>query len=212
MISINDIEKAVEANKHKRAPFEKKFTEWALFNSSISSSVVTDTRISADNEEMHCADTQVEDFSRVIRLRCDIIGAQLSTLLKEAEKSVESFSINQNRNKKIKQLPSRSNDSSSDDMEGTLSGDTENRNSELNWRVLLPKMVDQLMHSSRLSSNNIDWGYEYNSKHFELWLDKMSSHPKVEAFEVSNDMTAINENVDKKSAIQDMYESIITVL
>jgi hypothetical protein len=114
MMNIDDLEKAVESNRHKKAPFEKKFTDWTASSvsrqrvsaASLQSSYAISTASGTHRGTTSSAnmsngtsglkdgqvDEQVDEFTRVIRLRSGIIGAQLSTLLKEAERSSSSMS------------------------------------------------------------------------------------------------------------------------
>lgn len=87
MLELEAIEQAIARNKHKNAPFNEAFTSCLSKPCPLRKCNLTrDTDLTKSTD----ADNQVDAYTRMIRCRTDIIGAQLKILQKEAEQSTTS--------------------------------------------------------------------------------------------------------------------------
>jgi hypothetical protein len=86
-MSLADIERDIDSNKHRKAPFQRKYSEWARKPADV-----TTTNDSADYETLErVADT----MSRVMKLRADIMDAQFLSLSKEADEIAKKIGVSE---------------------------------------------------------------------------------------------------------------------
>lgn len=184
-MDINELERDVDNNRHKKAPFEKKYTDWSGVKHSLVAA--SGAKLTNLTHEATDADLQVEQYTRVIRLRSDIISAQLTTLLKEAELSTSAAS---SKNKK-KLMAHRTREEEADnekiDMMDTSSDKEEENNIydestskrtkfERSWRDLLKRLQRSLLENPTVLKDKTchdEWSDSFGTPLYKAWLSKV---------------------------------------
>lgn len=90
-MNLNDFEKAVTGSRLKKAPFDKAFTDCFLNPLQFVPVKTVDTEV---EENVKQTDTDIDEYTRMIRVRSGIINAQLKILLKESEQSTRETTAN----------------------------------------------------------------------------------------------------------------------
>ena len=94
-MSLADIERDIESNKHRKAPFQRKYSEWAR--------KLADVDTGDDAADSEALERAADTISRIMKLRADIMDAQVLSLSKEADEVAKKMGISE----KGKQIDTR---------------------------------------------------------------------------------------------------------